>query len=189
MTVKEIKKQMRSELLKLSIQLDPVYTRQADRQIRGHLLSLPEYKSAGTIFCFVGTAGEINTSPFLAQALADGKRVAVPLCTGRRTMQARQIRSLDDLHPGFSGIPEPDRNAPVIEPDQIDLAVIPCVSCSHDGSRLGHGGGYYDVYFNTRQKMHTVLICREAMVRNNIPEEPHDRTFRTVITETGIRRN
>ena len=42
--------------------------------------------------------------------------------------------------------PEPVPEARLIRPEEIDLAVIPCLSCDGKGRRLGKGGGYYDRY-------------------------------------------
>ena len=71
-------------------------------------------------------------------------------------------------------------------PEQIDLAVIPCVTCSHTGERLGHGGGYYDRYFARSPEIFSVMICREEMICENIPRQPHDLIFPVVVTEAGV---
>ena len=59
-------------------------------------------------------------------------------------MELRQITSLDQLTPGAYGILEPPADSPAIEADGVDFAVLPCLSCSHSGHRLGQGGGFYD---------------------------------------------
>ena len=184
-----LKKALRREVLCEAASLTPAYKKQADEAIIRCLTALPEYREAGTVFCFVGTDQEIKTWPFLLSALADGKTVAVPLCTGKGIMEARQILSKEDLMPGAYGILEPKPACPLVEPSQIDLAVIPCVSCTHDGRRLGHGGGYYDRYFCDAVTSTAVLICREQLVREAIPTEAHDIRFPLVITDAGIFRN
>lgn len=181
------KRRLREQTRQKIRALDQKYKEDADRQITGHLLSLPEYLSAGTVFCFVGSDHEIETRPFLTQVLRDGKTLCVPLCTAPGEMQARQISSLGQLRPGRYGLPEPDpETAPLIRPENIGLAVIPCLTCSHDGLRLGHGGGYYDTFFSRHTGIKTVLICRERIVTEEIPHEPHDLIFRPVVTEAGI---
>ena len=184
------KKQLRKQIQERIRRLDPAYTAKADAQIVGHLLSLPEYRRAKTVFCFVGTDHEINTLPFLRQVLDDGKTLCVPLCVGKRTMEARQITSLCQLRTGSYGIAEPDPDTcPVVDPHSIDLAVIPCVTCSHTGDRLGHGGGYYDVFFSLCPDIPSAMICREAVICGSIPREAHDLAFPLVITEEGVYRD
>ena len=59
----------------LERQLSDKYKSASSRAICAHLLAMPEYQAAGTIFCFVGTAREIDTRPILEHALAAGKRL------------------------------------------------------------------------------------------------------------------
>ena len=151
------------------------------------MTGLPEFEQAGTLFCFVGTSGEIDTAPILEEALRLGKRVGVPRCIARGVMEVGEIRSLQDLEPGKYGILEPGVHAPVIQPEEISLAIVPCMSCSHDGRRLGYGGGYYDRYLD-RTRAAKAVICRERVMRHDIPVEPHDQIMDMVISEDGVRR-
>ena len=144
MTRDQEKQALRASIRQLAAGLSPRYRAAADRAIAAHVLSLPEYQSAGAVFCFVGAGREIDTRPILEQALADGKTLCVPLCTGPGTMELRAVRDLKELVPGAYGILEPPADSPALSPDQTDLAVIPCVTCSREGRRLGRGGGYYD---------------------------------------------
>ena len=149
------------------------------------MLALPEYRSAGTVFCFVSAGREINTRPILEQTLADGKTLCVPLCTAPGVMELRAIRDLKELSPGAYGILEPPADSPRLSPDQTDLAVIPCVTCSREGRRLGRGGGYYD-RFLAHYRGAAVLVCRERLLRQEIPFSIHDYPVPWVITEAGL---
>ena len=73
MTIDEEKQQLRATIRRLSAQLPFRYREAADRAIARHLLALPEYRSAGAVFCFVSAGREIDTRPILEQTLADGK--------------------------------------------------------------------------------------------------------------------
>lgn len=137
MTIDEEKQQLRATIRRLSAQLPFRYREAADRAIARHLLALPEYRSAGAVFCFVSAGREIDTRPILEQTLADGKMLCVPLCVADGIMELRAIRNLEELFPGAYGILEPPADSPALSPDQIDLAVIPCVTCSREGRRLG----------------------------------------------------
>ena len=186
-TSEDRKKALRRETKEAVAALDEGYTKEADLQIFRHVTGLTEYEQAETLFCFVGTSGEINTAPILEEALRQGKRVGVPKCTARGIMEVREIRSLRDLEAGKYGILEPGAHAPVIQPEEINLAIVPCMSCSHDGRRLGYGGGYYDRYLG-RTRAVKAVICRERIMRADIPVEPHDQMMDMVISEKGVRR-
>ena len=137
------------------------------------------------MFCFVSAGREIDTRPILDQTLADGKMLCVPLCVADGIMELRAIRNLEELFPGAYGILEPPADSPALSPDQIDLAVIPCVTCSREGRRLGRGGGYYD-RFLAHYRGAAVLLCRERLLRQEIPFGVHDYPIPWVLTEAGL---
>lgn len=151
------------------------------------VIALPEYKNADTIFAFVGVDWEIDTEALLRHALDSGKQVAVPLCVEKGIMEARLIRSLDDLLPGEYDIPEPAAHSPLCPPEKIDFAVLPCVACDKNGMRLGQGGGFYDRFLEKSSFPH-VAICRDIAIEEEIPVEPWDQPVECVVTETAIYR-
>lgn len=187
-TIKQQKKQIRAEVKKAVSALDPDYCREADRKIIDHILSLPEYREAESIFCFVSMDTEVNTHPLIKRMLKDGKKVGVPRCLELGRMEAFRIRSMEeDLEPGTWGILEPKESCPQMDPASFQLAVVPCCTCSHDGRRLGFGGGFYDRYLS-RSRAVRAIICREKIMRADIPVEAHDLKMDIVVSEAGIRR-
>ena len=185
MTRQEEKQQLRAIVWRLEAALTPEYRKKSSRAIIRRLLSMPEYQEAQTVFCFAGTDHEIDTRPILADVLSSGKTLCVPLCTAPGVMELRQIRSFEELVPGAYGILEPPMTAPLTDPDDVDLAILPCLTCNHLGQRLGQGGGYYD-RFLSNYRGGTVLLCREKLIREEIPLEPHDYPIPWVLTETGL---
>ena len=63
----------------------------------------------------------------------------------------------------------------------------PCLSCDRQGNRLGQGGGYYDRFF-ARYHGPAALLCREKLVSEEIPVEPHDKRFELIVTENAVYR-
>lgn len=183
----EQKRLMRRMLKVQAAELDVSYCRKADRAIFKSITDLPEYQRAERIFCFVGTAGEIDTAPVIKDALKKGKVVGVPRCTGKGTMDACQIDGLDCLKLGRYGIMEPEETAAVLLPEDLDLVLVPCLTCSLSGKRLGYGGGYYDRYL-ARTRAFKAALCRVRSMREDIPAEAHDAVMDAVISEMGVRR-
>ncbi len=169
----------------LESRLTDEYRASSSAAICSHVLALPQYQSADTVFCFVGTSHEINTRLILQDALEQGKRLCVPLCTGDGIMEARVLHSLEELIPGAYGILEPPVAAPSVSMDEIDLMLIPCVTCDRAGRRLGHGKGYYDRYLAS-YRGGTLLLCQEELLREEIPTEPRDMPVHWVMTERGL---
>lgn len=184
MTKWEEKKQLRRLLLEQMRALPPAYCRKADEAIYRHVAALPAYQTARTICVYVGMTHEIDTKPLIKRMLAEGKRVGVPLCVGKGVMEMREIGGLDELQAGTWGILEPAPDAPLLQPDEIDLGLIPCVSGNEEGQRLGYGGGFYDAYL-AKAPFLRVLLCRKAMMTAPIPLEPHDAMMDVVVSEDG----
>ena len=185
MTRQEEKKMLRSIMRRLEDKLSQRYMEAADRAIMTHLAAMPEYRDAQTIFCFVSVRREIDTFPILKDALAAGKALCVPLCTQKGVMEPRQITDLSQLQEGTYGLLEPPADAPFVSVDDIDFAILPCTTCNHLGQRLGKGGGYYD-RFLSHYRGGTVMLCREKLIREEIPVEPHDYPVPWVLTERGL---
>ena len=151
------KKELRKILKEKRNALDPDTCRSSDTAIFKAITSWDVYQKAETVFCFVGTEDEINTRPVLEDLLKTGKY----------------------------GILEPKEGCEKISPKAIHLALIPCLSCSMKGERLGYGGGYYDRYLQQITGTQAVL-CRTALMCDEIPMEAHDRTIDFVICEAGV---
>lgn len=181
------KRALRREMRRRSAALPGSYWKEAGDGIARRALRLPEYLRAGVVLGFAAVSGEPDLSDFLRGALSAGKRLALPLCTGQGVMEAREIRSLRDLRPGKYGIPEPAAHCPTIPPEELEFVLVPCVSCTAAGTRLGHGGGYYDRYL-ARCPGAAALACPAALLCDEIPAGEWDVSVPLVITENAVYR-
>lgn len=163
--------------------LPPEKRKQEDAAVCRRVLELPAYRNAKTVFCYAAMEGEIRTEEILLRAWEDGKRVAVPKCRRDGLMDACEITSLASLSVGRFGILEPKEGAPVVPPEEIGLAVVPCLACDRRGYRLGYGGGYYDRYL-AKADCTAVVLCRESLLLEKIPAEPFDCRADWVITRS-----
>lgn len=179
------KQALRAEMAARVKNLSPVYCREADEAICHQVLRTAVYEKAQTVFCYVGTQREIDTMRLIRIMMRDGKRVAVPLCVEKGVMEARRIEGTGDLVSGRYGILAPRLQCPVVEPEELDLVIVPCCTGNARGGRLGYGGGYYDRYL-VRTKCPSMLLCRHQLERDDIPMEPHDVKMRYFVTERGV---
>lgn len=186
MTVSEEKKELRRRIRAQEKALPAGYKAKSAAAICAAVCALPDYREADTVFCFIGTEREIDTRPILKNALAAGKRLCLPLCTAEPgIMELRVVDSLERLVPGAYGILEPAADSQRLTADDVDFAVLPCLSTSRAGHRLGQGGGYYD-RFLAGFRGSAVLVCREQLLREDVPVEPHDMPVPWVVTENGL---
>lgn len=179
----EAKKNLRTEIRKRMDSLDDDYCERASQIITQKVLASAAYQDVDTVFCFVGMQGEPDTMNILEDALSKGKRVCVPLCVAEGVMETREIKDLRaDLKKGYFGILEPSPTLPKVEADEIDFAILPCVTCDHRGNRLGHGKGYYDRFLRGT-RFATCMICFEKLVSEEIPMDEYDQKADSVVTD------
>ncbi|SHK15538.1 5-formyltetrahydrofolate cyclo-ligase [Hathewaya proteolytica DSM 3090] len=185
MSIFDVKKQLRKKVREISENLCSIYKKASDDYILKNLLGMEEFKEAKTVFCFVGTKEEINTYDIIEQCFNTGKTVCVPKCLEPGHMEAFIINSIKDLTLGKFNIMEPKEFCVKIEKENIDLCIVPCVSCNSKGQRLGYGGGYYDRYLKdfTGKKIN---ICREKLMLEDIPMDENDVKMDVVVTEKNI---
>lgn len=198
-TVIEAKRWWRSEVRRQIKETSEDYRRDAARRITDAVVSLDEYRQAETIFAYYSYRREVNTSELIDRMLADGKRVCLPLCTdlgedGKRVtdaprMEARELRDVSELVPGAYGIPAPDPDTAVVRPEEVDMIILPCVTCDRSCRRLGQGGGYYDKFLaSVRVGCYKLAFCYEAVLADELPVEEHDMPVDAVVTEERIYR-
>lgn len=185
MQIEDRKAALRRLIRAQNAALTPRETAVSNEKIFLRLTALPAYQTAKTVFCFVGTTREIDTIPMLRDMWHRNVCTAVPLCISSGVMEARIITCMDDLHTGSYGLLEPKAGSVAVRPDEIDLSIVPCISCDKYCNRLGKGGGYYDRYLENRGFL-AVALCREALLSEKIPVEDWDQTVDMVITENHI---
>ena len=179
-TLREKKTALRRTIRTRAEALTEEYRRDADAAIRRAVLQSEIWQRAESVFVYVSMWKEPDTRPLLADALREGKALYVPLCRADWTMEAVRIRSLTQLRPGTRDIPEPPEDGERAQAP--DLAVVPCVSASRDGRRLGHGAGYYD-RFLAEHSGRAVCLCFRALLRGDLPTEGTDIITDLVISD------
>ncbi|MBW4621510.1 MAG: 5-formyltetrahydrofolate cyclo-ligase [Cyanosarcina radialis HA8281-LM2] len=118
----------------------------------------------------------------------DGKRWGFPRCVGE-ALSWHLWRSGEPLQKGAYGISEPDPNAAIIEPDEVDLILVPAVACDVRGYRLGYGGGYYDRLLSLPiwSSKIAIGIVFEFAYLPQLPIDNWDRSLQGVCTEMGLK--
>ena len=185
MTAAEQKHALRVELRARTAALDPENRIRCGAAICAHVAALPDFDAAKTVLAFFGTAREIDTRPLLRETLRRGKTLCLPRCEAGNTLSLRVVHSFGELERGAFDMREPSAVCAVVAPEEIDFAVIPCLSFDAAGNRLGRGGGYYDRLLPSLT-CPRVLVCREELTVEHVPTEPHDVPFTLLATEHGI---
>lgn len=85
------------------------------------------------------------------------------------------------------GYVQPAAGSPTVEPRDISLALVPAVALGRDGSRLGHGMGYYDKLLPRLTRARWIGVAWECRIVDSLPMAEHDVFLDGVVTEEGLR--
>ena len=70
-----------------------------------------------------------------------------------------------------------------IEPTWPDVIVVPGLAFTHDGRRLGQGGGWYDRFLpGRRDDCVTIGAAFEAQLVDDLPTDDHDVVLDVIVT-------
>jgi 5-formyltetrahydrofolate cyclo-ligase len=86
------------------------------------------------------------------------------------------------------GIFEPDMTEPELEPDLVDVVLVPGLVFDQFGTRLGFGAGYYDRLL-PKLRPNTVLVgvTHDALLlENRLPKDTFDVPMTHLVTESGL---
>ena len=157
----EAKRLLRQEVLARRRSLSAEKNKAFSERIAARLLALDAYRKARTIFAFASMADEVQLYGFMESALAAGKSLAVPLVTGKGSMEAARVRTLADLVPG--------------------------AAFSREGARLGLGAGFYDRFLSERAPAaQRIAVAFSCQITATVPVEPHDMMMQQIVTEKEI---
>lgn len=172
MDKKELRKKVLTHLRKDEVQ---------DKNICEKVIKIIKEKNAKTVFAYISVKNEVGTGKLIHRLLELGVRVCIPKIKSDGNMVALEITSLETLIPDKYDIPSAPDDAKEIPKDEIDLAVVPGVAFTHDGYRLGRGGGYYDRFLSDCNA-YKLAVCYKSQLVSAIPAEGHDVLMDSVIT-------
>ena len=177
---KELRRRVRAQLAALTRE----ELSQSDGALFARFLALPQVEEAKTIFAFWGIPGkEPDTAQLIRELLRRGKTVGLPRMLPDHRMEVRRYDPDKPLVTVSFGISEPGEDCPLLEREEISLALVPAVCYDRRGYRLGFGGGYYDRWLEPFEGFRAGL-CRGAVLQDRVPTERHDAKVDMLLTET-----
>lgn len=159
--------------------------------IMARFLALPEYAAARTVMFYIDVRSEVRTRNNLIDALATGKKIIVPYCVDGE-LELFHLESMDELELGMYRILEPKAELRTIaskkvQPEDLDLIMVPGVAFDKNGGRTGHGKGYYDKLLeHAKPETPLVGIAFECQLFPEIPCGDHDIYMDKVVTEAAV---
>lgn len=181
------KEKLRRRMLAIRGDMPPHQVADLSQRIRLRLNQLPSFIEAKTMVFYASIRNEVITDHMIDDALSTGKKVALPkVVKDQRRLVISYIDDIDALMPGAYGIREPGNIRPV-PLNSVDLVVVPGVAFDTEGYRLGHGGGYYDIFLsNMGEDVIKIGLAFEFQMVGKLPIEGHDIKMDTILTEKRI---
>lgn len=138
------------------------------------------------IFIYVSYMNEVDTQNIIIYAFSKGKRICVPkILSLKEGMVAIEILSLNELQKGNYGILEPVLDqSKIIEPETIDMIILPGVAFDTKGGRVGYGGGFYDRFLSrVSVEIPKISLAYSLQIFESIPMDKYDIKIDGVITD------
>lgn len=149
-------------------------------KICSHIRGLEAFSRAQNVLLFYPKEFEIN----LLELCSAQKNFYLPRVEGERLVICPYDCNVKLERSKFNVL-EPC-SAPV-EPQKIDLALLPCLMADRKKFRLGYGGGFYDRFLKTlRPNCTKIAVLALNLLVDALPVEEFDQPVDYVITENGL---
>jgi 5-formyltetrahydrofolate cyclo-ligase len=181
------KDELRQEMRKLRLALDPHVAAVRAGQALAHFLDLSEWRAARCVALYAPVRGEIDTRPLDDALTGRGLVCVYPRIGGEPVLSFARAAPVA-LLVGRHGIPAPADELPEVALSDIDVIVVPGLAFDLSGARLGFGGGYYDRTLAAATRALRVGFAFEFQVVPAVPVHAGDEHVDIVVTEAGARR-
>jgi 5-formyltetrahydrofolate cyclo-ligase len=154
----------------------------AGEAVAARLAALPELAGAGAVLGFASFGTELPTDPVMGWILGSGRRLLLPFVDGP-AMRAAEVRSVEDLAPGYRGIREPAKRV-AVDPALAQVVLVPGVAFDAAGARIGYGGGFYDSFLaELGARGARIGLCFDVQIVDEVPMGEGDEIVDVIVTE------
>ncbi len=137
-----------------------------------------------TVLVFLPMIHEVNLTP-LVENDATSRFVATRTPERDGDLSVHELGGPLEVH--RFGFLQPHSSAPVVSPDEIDVALLPGLAFDLYGNRLGRGAGYFDRLLRaTRPDAAHVGVVAAGLVVDRLPADDHDIPMENLATEEGV---
>lgn len=167
----------------LTVQQRQAYSAALCQQVE----ALPVFQAAKNVLMYAAFGAEASVD-----ALASGhpeKRFFWPVCLPAFEMTASRPLDEEGWEIGNYGIRTPVlERSECIEPEALDLVLVPCTAFDKDCHRVGMGKGYYDRYLARCSQAVKVGIAFECQKVDQAVVDAFDQRLDLYVTEQSVYR-
>ena len=184
--IEDAKRAMRADLRERRQTLSQTARDAAARGLHEQLNRLVADVGARSVSCFLSTTTEPGTREFVADAVARGIRVLLPITRTDGLLDWSVATPDGDIAEGMYGLPEPvgELLGPIAVND-VDLLIIPAAAVDRTGMRLGWGRGFFDKTLGSMERCPPVYaVVYDSELVDEVPQDVHDHPVTGVVTPT-----
>lgn len=175
------KKEIRRQIKKLRLALTEEEKMQAAERVFDRLEKSEPFIKANHILLYHSLPDELFTHSFL-QKWGSKKQLYLPRVKGDELEILPYMP--ERLSTGAFQIEEPEGEE-TVNPEVLELIVVPGVAFDKRGGRIGRGKGYYDRLL-AGTKAVKIAVAYHFQMLEEIPVEPHDVPMDMVITDKAL---
>lgn len=177
-----MKEEIREKILYKRTSQAPSDKTPKDEKIVQTLEALPEFQSAKNIMIYIAIHGEVDLGALFNKYKEEKNFILPRVERENSVLHLFHVKSLDDLTKGSFSISEPKEGLEQIQPEELNLVIVPGVAFATDGHRIGYGGGFYDRLLK-KVTCPKIGVAYEFQIVENVHGEEHDESVDIIITE------
>ena len=189
------KKEIRKEILAQRKALDEETVSLASQVICRKLMSIESYEEAEDLCLYMPYNNEVDVMLLADIAIEQGKKVWVPKVIKKADgsdagdMVFNRYLGADggSVTEGAYSIRESTSDE-ILKPDDKTLVIMPGAVFTPWRDRIGYGGGFYDKFLAEHPMCHTIGVCYDLQMVDELPVQEHDQKPEYVVCESGIYR-
>lgn len=133
------------------------------------------YKEAKNVLIFYPMRYEIN----LLALLDDDKNFYLPKVSDKKLFIC-PFNKGDKLEKSCFNVNEPCTSP--VDPNVLDLVIVPALMVDKCGYRLGYGGGFYDRFLSENPFLKTIVPIPKELFVEKLPVDNFDKKIDVVVT-------
>lgn len=180
---------LRSQLRARRKQMTQTEHASRSAQLNQYIIAYIQRHAITEIKGFIPYAGEPNIWETIHYCWNNSITFIVPKCeVETKTMSWYSVEHEEQLTKGAYNILEPNPNVCRPYLAEVKHILVPALSFTNKGDRLGYGGGYYDRYYEqANSKIEKWIgISFQNFIEAQLPTEEHDFKCNIIMTDAGF---
>ena len=179
------KAQIRKNMMAKRWALTSAYVSDQSDRVYERLVSLKEVCRAEKVMTYSHFSNEIKTGKLAGWLLFNKKHVFLPVVDGDILLVADMSSTCFEMND--FGIAQPEKaTACMIEPEELDLVIVPGLAFDKKGNRIGFGKGFYDELLLKTPNAIKIALAYDFQIVDEIPCEEHDIKMDLVVTPKKV---